>query len=190
MGTRNLTAVYLDGGYKVAQYGQWDGYPSGQGLTCLRFCKGIEHEDMLETFKEKCRAAKWITDEEIKQINEAVTCGALKNWTKEYPELSRDTGAEVLPIIYSKEPGIKLRDNLDFAADSLFCEWAWVIDLDRGTFEAYEGFNQEPLTEDDRFYSLKEREDGGYHGVKKVAEWSLDALPTEEEFLAAFKEEE
>lgn len=25
MGTRNLTAVYLDGQYKVAQYGQWDG---------------------------------------------------------------------------------------------------------------------------------------------------------------------
>lgn len=23
MGTRNLTAVYLDGQYKVAQYGQW-----------------------------------------------------------------------------------------------------------------------------------------------------------------------
>lgn len=31
MGTRNLTAVYLDGQYKVAQYGQWDGYPEGQG---------------------------------------------------------------------------------------------------------------------------------------------------------------
>ena len=27
MGTRNLTVVYLDGQYKVAQYGQWDGYP-------------------------------------------------------------------------------------------------------------------------------------------------------------------
>ena len=27
MGTRNLTAVYLDGEYKIAQYGQWDGLP-------------------------------------------------------------------------------------------------------------------------------------------------------------------
>ena len=26
MGTRNLTAVFMDGEYKVAQYGQWDGY--------------------------------------------------------------------------------------------------------------------------------------------------------------------
>lgn len=31
MGTRNLTAVYIDGEYKVAQYGQWDGYPEGPG---------------------------------------------------------------------------------------------------------------------------------------------------------------
>lgn len=37
MGTRNLTAVYLDGQYKVAQYGQWDGYPEGQGITVLTF---------------------------------------------------------------------------------------------------------------------------------------------------------
>lgn len=31
MGTRNLTAVYLDGEYKIAQYGQWDGYPKDKG---------------------------------------------------------------------------------------------------------------------------------------------------------------
>ena len=39
MGTRNLTAVYLDGQYKVAQYGQWDGYPEGQGITALTFLR-------------------------------------------------------------------------------------------------------------------------------------------------------
>lgn len=33
MGTRNPTAVVLDGEYKLAQYGQWDGFPSGQGLV-------------------------------------------------------------------------------------------------------------------------------------------------------------
>ena len=39
MGTRNLTIVYVDGEYKVAQYGQWDGYPEGQGATCLDFLR-------------------------------------------------------------------------------------------------------------------------------------------------------
>lgn len=33
-------------------------------------------------------------------------------------------------------------------------------------------------------------EDNGYHGVRLVAKWNLDALPTDEEFLAAFKNDE
>ena len=37
MGTRNLTCVVLDGKYVVSSYGQWDGYPSGQGKTILNF---------------------------------------------------------------------------------------------------------------------------------------------------------
>lgn len=49
MGTRNLTAVYLDGQYKVAQYGQWDGYPEGQGITVLTF---LRDKMDLELFKE------------------------------------------------------------------------------------------------------------------------------------------
>jgi hypothetical protein len=37
MGTRNLVAVQIDGQYKIAQYGQWDGYHSGKGLEVLEF---------------------------------------------------------------------------------------------------------------------------------------------------------
>ena len=37
MGTRNLTTVIKNSETKVAQYGQWDGYPGGQGLTALKF---------------------------------------------------------------------------------------------------------------------------------------------------------
>jgi len=37
MGTRNLTMVISDGKTKIAQYGQWDGYPSGQGADILAF---------------------------------------------------------------------------------------------------------------------------------------------------------
>lgn len=47
------------------------------------------------------------------------------------------------------------------------------------------------LAENDRFYFLRDlEEDNGYHGVRLVAKWNLDALPTDEEFLAAFKNDE
>ena len=44
MGTRNLTAVFMDGEYKVAQYGQWDGYPSGQGVDILNILKNAKKD--------------------------------------------------------------------------------------------------------------------------------------------------
>ena len=94
-------------------------------------------------------------------------------------------------MVQNHSEGMKLQDSIDFAADGLFCEWAWVIDLDAGTFEGYCGFGQTPLAENDRFYFLRDlEEDNGYHGVRLAAKWNLDALPADEEFLAAFKNDE
>ena len=47
MGTRHLTCVVKDGDYKVAQYGQWDGYPSGQGIDILTFLREELNRDVL-----------------------------------------------------------------------------------------------------------------------------------------------
>lgn len=110
---------------------------------------------------------------------------------EDHPEFSRNTGAGILEMVQNHSEGMKLQDSINFAADGLFCEWAWVIDLDAGTFEGYCGFGQTPLAENDRFYFLRDlEEDNGYHGVRLVAKWNLDALPTDEEFLAAFKNDE
>lgn len=192
MGTRNLTAVYVDGEYKIAQYGQWDGYPQGQGMTCLNFAKKfLANKNDREAFAEKVRACSWITDEETERRNAKIRNGEVKNWKNVWPELSRDTGADILEMVAKSENGLMLHNNIDFAADSLFCEWAWVIDLDAGTFEGYRGFNQtQELTPDDRFYFLAEKEEGGYKAITLAAKWSLDELPEEDAFLEAFKEEE
>ena len=39
MGTRNLISVIENKKPVIAQYGQWDGYPSGQGVDILEFLK-------------------------------------------------------------------------------------------------------------------------------------------------------
>lgn len=200
MGTRNLTCVYLDGEYKVSQYGQWDGYPEGQGVTCLNFLRDTLNE---EKFKEKLRKMKFASKDYINGIYAAfgakdgfINIDGSHEVKKRFPQFHRDTAADILEMIATMDIGPYLEDDINFAGDSLFCEWAYVIDLDKRTFEVYEGFNQKPLTEEDRFFFLEEksykehRDEDQYHPVKLVKSWSLDELPTEEEFINAFKEEE
>ena len=45
MGTRNLTCVVKNGEFVVAQYGQWDGYPDGNGFKILEFLEKINLDD-------------------------------------------------------------------------------------------------------------------------------------------------
>jgi len=55
MGTRHLICVVKDGEYKVAQYGQWDGYLSGQGQDIVKFIiKSMEKDKFLNSL-DKCR---------------------------------------------------------------------------------------------------------------------------------------
>ena len=55
MGTRGVTMVIQEEKVKVAQYGQWDHYPSGQGLTALDILRNtiMKSKESFEDFKEK-----------------------------------------------------------------------------------------------------------------------------------------
>lgn len=69
-----------------------------------------------------------------------------------------------------------------------------MIDLDKNTFEVYEGFNNNPITYNERFYYLQDegyRASSGdiYYPVRFVISFDLDNLPSEEEFLSNFNEE-
>ena len=68
-------------------------------------------------------------------------------------------GGKILQYVYDLTSPIKLFNKYDFAADSLSCEYAYVVDLDKNTFEVYQGFNHKPLTSKDRFYSLTDEKE-------------------------------
>lgn len=189
MGTRNLTIVHSNGEYKVAQYGQWDGYPEGLGVQLLEYLKGININELRNSVNDCTYLSKEDFDEINKNIDEAMKDNPRFPWQKFYPELSRDTSGDILKLIMFKNK-TKLKNSLNFAADSLFCEWAYVIDLDKNTYEVYKGFNKEPLDESERFYFLtpiaeKEYRENPkeYYPVKFVTEYSLSSLPDEKDFL-------
>lgn len=194
MGTRNLTVVVSEGQTRVAQYGQFDGYIEGQGVTCLEFLR----DKMNSTFKEKLLQCSWITDEEYD--NYMVECGAKADaeWVsievsdrfkERYFHLHRDCASNVLELIQNSSTGLQLQDAVNFAADPVFCEWAYVIDLDKNTFEVYTS-NDEELTKNDRFYYLTKDSENGNDAVKMVKSYSLYDLPTNEQFVHDFKKDD
>ena len=95
-------------------------------------------------------------------------------------------GEDDLPSAFDAMGGkILLRNDLSFAKDGLFCEFAYVLDLDTNVLEVYFGFNK---GEPGRFGD--EVNEGGYRPVGLVKTYSLSDLPDEEMFLADLEEDE
>lgn len=186
MGTRHMIGVVSGGKYRVAQYGQWDGYPSGQGVGILEFLI----DGNLDALKRNVLKCSFISDDEYKELTKGYTNENAGQFFDKYPQFSRDTGSDILELVSKAEDGLKLVDNYEFAADSLFCEWAYIIDFDKNTFEIYEGFNNTPLEAHDRFFGMvcseytdKKNSSDIYYPVKLKKVYSLYDLPTVEEFL-------
>lgn len=184
---------------KIAQYGQWDGYPSGQGVKILNFLKKVK----MDKFKEKLNNVRFTNDDDIKKIQEFFdSIGAHDGWLtmeqsakyhKAYPYMSRDIGGDILDLVYESKDEVLLQDSTSFAGNSLFCEWAYLIDLDNNQLEVYEGFNQTLLEEGQRFKDLPvQRSNDNYLPIRCIKKYPLDNLPTEEDFIKELepKEEE
>ena len=212
MGTAGLTCIVDHNQFKVAQYGKWDHYPSGQGLNALTILHWLD----IDEFKQKIDKVNVINDwhlgfilkpfdsrpEERKATEpNRLTSEDDQKFADMCPEFDNTTGAEIIELIDKSNGKIAVRDDTDFAADSLMCEWLWLVDLDQNTFEAYTGFNTEPLTEKDRFYFLQERAiqinkrnlrmgiRNNYYPVKHHTSFDLLNLPSGKEFLSRFDED-
>jgi hypothetical protein len=130
MGTRNLTKVIdRKGKVVVAQYGQWDGYPAGQGVNALYHLfnvRGIEYN------LDKCR---FINEKEAANIDSIIGASG-KSIYDTYPTLSRDVGADILGYIAYATGEILLSDQSSFENDTTFCEAVYTIDFQNEWFIA------------------------------------------------------
>lgn len=159
MGTRNLTVVILNKKVKVAQYCQWDGGLESQGKTIAKF---LNKQNNMEKFTKAVSECKFITDGVVAEKWEKLTkrkdgmasMDESDKFKKIYPELHRDTGAEILQLIKSGKAR-ELANTINFAGDSVFCEWAYIIDLDKKCLEIY--WNGDGIDKKDRFASLVDK---------------------------------
>jgi len=207
MGTRNLICVYYKGRFVVAQYCQWDGYPEGQGVTILKF---LWKSGNIELLKEGLQYIVTLTQEGVNELHNAVR-QELESQPRDpeaenlrygsfhissrvdqkmfslWPSLSRDTGAKILEIITqaTAEKNVYIVQDLNFANDGLFCEWAYVVDLDQNTFEVFGGYETKQKAPTTRFNDVGDTQDTVPALIKS---FSFSQLPTtEDEFIAALR---
>ena len=128
MGTRNLTKVIDSNGVtRVAQYGQWDGYPSGQGINAL--IQSYNHR-LIESKLDNCH---FLSDEEVDGHNSIIGASG-KAVVDVYPTLSRDTCADILGYVAFSVGEIPLVDASDFESDELFCEAVYTLNFQTKEF--------------------------------------------------------
>lgn len=186
MGTRNLTCVVKDGKYKIAQYGQYGGHPAENGLKILSFLRNVN----IEIFAEQVQKVRFLSQQEYAEIiNNYTNNGFIYSkskheqyWEEHLQHIDRDTGAEILEYVMNTLSPSPLKNSINFAGDSVFCEWCYVIDLDCRKFEIYKGFNKEELNEHERFYGYK-TESNEYKPVKLKALFDIDNLPDDKLFI-------
>lgn len=123
MGTRHLqTVINKEGEVKLQQYGQWDGYPEGQGIDILKFLRNSN----LEKYQSQVDKLKQITDEQKNEINKD------ENWNKNYPYLSRDCGANIHKMI--EDGDVKFVNFMPVDEANKWCEGFFTIDFSKNIF--------------------------------------------------------
>jgi len=178
MGTRGALGVRLDGKDKVT-YQQFDSYYSGVGQDTVDTLKEIlaDAKKGLPWLVKKAQSLKLVTEEKaptakqieklIKYHNSDVSTGEKTEWYS----LLRDTQGKIGEIL---ECGFAI-DNSDFLKESLWCEYAYIVNLDTNELEVYEGFQKQVGV--GRYAKLERPEGEDYHPVTLKATFPLDNLP-------------
>lgn len=191
MGTRNLTVVIKGGEVRVAQYGQFDGYPTGQGETIRKF---LASKMKRQVFERKLEQITLVDQPELTKMWQSigvdvdsdhgyVTQVEADRFNARWPLMQRNIAGEILERIQNwPDDKIVLSNQIEFANDGLMCEWVYVVDLDKNTLEVYTGFNTEPLAPTERFYKPDHTE--RYTPVRHIVSFNLDDLPNATEFVA------
>jgi hypothetical protein len=172
MGTRHLiTAFDEQGELKVAQYGQWDGYPEGQGITMLNILRYTTRTDytgkLVSEVANGLARCRWGSEDELNAIYNSfpemnyVGTDDSKKFDTLYPNLTRDTGADILNVVAWSVGEVLLVDSSDFAEDELFCEGIYSVNYQSQMFTSKFGL----LT----------------------VSFPLNDLPTNQEYLDAFE---
>lgn len=175
MGTRGSSGIiYNEKTY--LSYNHFDSYPSELGKNVLNLISKINIKEGWDHFKEKVSKLKEIKEKEI-------TDQLIIEKYKKYSDLSVSDkklsnpyclfrnlqGSEWINEVYNGNLEDYKFDN-KFVKDSLFCEYAYIINLDTMKLEFYDGFQKIPQA-GNRFG--QSHDEDGYYPVRLVSVFNL-----------------
>jgi len=193
MSTRGCVGFLIDGEEKVT-YNHSDSYPSGLGVDVFQFVRDFSTDKL----KEIARSIELVdrnSNPTQKQIGhcfsyEIVDLGGGNQFVEDWYWLLHNAQRNL--NLYAD--GLKyMIDSRNFLYDSVFCEYAYIINLDTELLEVYKGFNKDKNAKG-RYVEVtdKMRKESGlnkdYYGTKLIATFSLDQIHDqmdEKEFIEA-----
>ena len=192
MGTRSAVIIFQDGKAK-GYYNQYDGYPSGVGTEVMKELKKIDKaKDGWKQFTKNLKKVKLVDESERPSAavqkkyakagfyDERVSTRSTEDW---YALLRELQGAGYLKAIMSGEVQ-HMTNGTDFVKSSLFCEYAYVIDLDKMVIEFYRGF-QHKSQPGNRFGMSQ---DDGYFPCAKIGQLVLSGISKDERAVEIMNE--
>jgi hypothetical protein len=191
MGTRGAFGIRINGADKVT-YCHFDSYPSGLGRSVVDWLAGIIKRDSVGKLKRDADKLRVIdgktppTSVEQATLSKYADTGVSRQSTDDWYCLLRRTQGDPAAIL---KAGVML-DGADFLRDSLFCGYAYIVNLDSMKLEVYQGF-QDKKHDRGRYAELRGKSKG-YQPVAMVGEldlatiakwkstWEADLFPEEE----------
>lgn len=178
MGTRGACGYYVNGKEKVT-YNHFDSYPGGLGNNVVEYIRTHPILDIKKVAEEieLVESNSIPTPKQIKECVKYTDLTVSERSTSEWYCLLRETHGDL--NVY--HDGLKyMIDSSNFLKDSLFCEWAYIINVDTNKLEVYKGFNQNKYSNGRYASSQVEKnypnDPQKYFGVSLISEIELKKL--------------
>lgn len=174
MGTRGCYGFRKNGMDKLT-YNHFDSYPDCLGHTMVKFCKVTSISELNEIFDKLIlvnESAK-PTAEQIKECKQYYDGNVSRKTVEDWYCLLRNAQGD----LDAYKNGLKyMIDNCGFIKDSLWCEYAYIINLDTEELEFWVGDQDKP----DIYNRYGVERDGNYYPCKMMASYPLATISLNE----------
>ena len=189
MGTRGVWGFRKDG-YDKVSYCHFDSYPEGLGYSFAKLLMKPVAEKLDAWFDNivEIDAEKLPTDEqkryciEMGWYNGNVSNRDANDW---YCLLRELQDPERWEKLIDEDKKVFIDNKIDFIKDSLWCEYAYIYDIDKKELEIYDGFQEKP--QEGNRYGTEQRKGHvrGYYPCRLAGKITLDEL---QEFAEKYEE--